>query len=116
MQGLAGSKRGKYPNWYQPQLSDLILSTVARTGSVDGAVSHLKLHMPSMFNKLSSSTIRGWFMPPQLGGKRFADLKPGTRASLLQGCQHQSGGRRKVLAEVCSTQAIRLTISHKHVP
>ena len=70
MQGLADSKRGKYTNWYQPQLADLILSTVARTGSVEGAVSHLKLHMPSQFSKLSASTIRGWFMPPEQGGER----------------------------------------------
>ena len=102
MQGLADRKRGKYTNWYQPHLSDEILSTVDRVGSVDGAVRHLKLHMPTLFSKLSSSTIRGWFMPQQLGGKRYAVLRPGTRTSLLQGCKHSSGGRPTVMAQVCN--------------
>ena len=90
MQGLAGRKRGKYTNWYQPHLADVILSTVARIGSVERAVNHLNLHMPIQFSKLSSSTIRGWFMPHKMAGKRYAVLKPGTQASLLQAFERRA--------------------------
>lgn len=74
--GIGGGKRPIARKQWSEEERLVVLDTVRRVGTVDGAVRWLHIHCPATFSKLNESTVRGWFRAPRplVGASEVIDL------------------------------------------
>ena len=75
-QASSGSNQQRTRKQWTESERLVVLDTVRRIGSVDGAVRWLHIHTPATFSRLNESTVRGWFKAPRPGSESSPPSEP----------------------------------------